>query len=925
MTLVTAVLPLAAPTAPRPAPGVPAERRALVSELVDRAGHPGTRSLLVGEPGIGRTTLLDHVVGEARAHGVTVLYARGETGPARPFSGLLDLLGGITTADLDALPPVQRAAVDVALARRAPDPTLPPTALAAGVTALLARGPVCLAVDDWPLLDPETTELLRHVLQRPGRGWQGPSLLATQRLTAVLSGSRDTIDHDLFLPEDVLPVPSLTVGSLDALVTARTGACRSTAALRELHRLTGGNPLWSTELSHPQLGRPDLEAEELGVPGSVAAMLAVRVRALTPGARHALAVVTALGTATTATVLAVGPDLRTGLAEATDAGVLRCTGRGWEPTHPLLGAAVLESLGAPGRRELHARVALVATSAAERAHHRDLATPPGPAEDVAAAFDAASAGSRACGATDAARDQAQRALGRTRPGSADWLRRTVALAETALATGDLDPVVGPLLALCRTPLPIAVLDRALPVLADALVLRSGPGAAATVVADLAGTLPATPVTEALLDAHRAEDPARPAADRRARAERAVAVLTASGEAPATVHRALGTIVRLGLDRGEGLSRELLDRMTALEATCPPAGVLDGSQVLLATSAVSVDDVATARVQLEQLLARTRAAGETVLADFAAAHLVTVLLLAGDAERAADLLAGLAQRPPWEEVLPPALVRAHGLLALATGDPDALGCPDGSGWTVPALTGMAAARAGDWVAALPLLEQARARAEAAGVRDPGRRLWLDVELGQTLCALGRTAEARETADRLDQVASRGDRPLVRGQERRLRGLVAAAEGDLVDAERLLGESVDVLAGSGFPAEHGRSLLELGRLLRRRRARARARAALEQALETAVRAGDVPLRRRAEQELSTSTRSTGARELTATEQRIADAVAAGASNREIAAAQFISVRTVESHLASVYRKLGVRGRTRLTRLLDHGDAQRVPLPR
>ena len=52
-----------------------------------------------------------------------------------------------------------------------------------------------------------------------------------------------------------------------------------------------------------------------------------------------------------------------------------------------------------------------------------------------------------------------------------------------------------------------------------------------------------------------------------------------------------------------------------------------------------------------------------------------------------------------------------------------------------------------------------------------------------------------------------------------------------------------------------------------------------------------------------------ELTAVEQRVADLVAAGQTNREVAAALFISVRTVESHLGRIYRKLGVRSRTEL----------------
>jgi hypothetical protein len=40
-----------------------------------------------------------------------------------------------------------------------------------------------------------------------------------------------------------------------------------------------------------------------------------------------------------------------------------------------------------------------------------------------------------------------------------------------------------------------------------------------------------------------------------------------------------------------------------------------------------------------------------------------------------------------------------------------------------------------------------------------------------------------------------------------------------------------------------------------------------------------------------------------------IAGGATNREAAAALFVSVRTVETHVASIYRKLGVRTRAEL----------------
>ena len=64
-----------------------------------------------------------------------------------------------------------------------------------------------------------------------------------------------------------------------------------------------------------------------------------------------------------------------------------------------------------------------------------------------------------------------------------------------------------------------------------------------------------------------------------------------------------------------------------------------------------------------------------------------------------------------------------------------------------------------------------------------------------------------------------------------------------------------------------------------------------------------------------------ELTATERRVASLIAAGATNRDAAAELFVSVRTVETHVASIYRKLGVRNRAELARKLSAPQAGRL----
>ncbi|MBS2539577.1 hypothetical protein KGQ20_43235 [Catenulispora sp. NF23] len=114
---------------------------------------------------------------------------------------------------------------------------------------------------------------------------------------------------------------------------------------------------------------------------------------------------------------------------------------------------------------------------------------------------------------------------------------------------------------------------------------------------------------------------------------------------------------------------------------------------------------------------------------------------------------------------------------------------------------------------------------------------------------------------------------------------------------------------MPIERGRSLLALGQVQRRRKAKPEARQALQDALDCFTEHGHRPYAQLAEAELDRGRRAGAGSLLTASEQRVADLVADGFTNREVAARLSMSVRTVESHVGSVFRKLGVRSRTEL----------------
>jgi DNA-binding CsgD family transcriptional regulator len=148
--------------------------------------------------------------------------------------------------------------------------------------------------------------------------------------------------------------------------------------------------------------------------------------------------------------------------------------------------------------------------------------------------------------------------------------------------------------------------------------------------------------------------------------------------------------------------------------------------------------------------------------------------------------------------------------------------------------------------------------------------------------------------------------------------------------LLRESVALLDGTPFRLDHARSLVELGSTLRRANQRSDARAPLVAGLRLAYQCGAQRLTRRAQRELQAAggrrprLSTTGRDALTASELRVVELAASGATNTEIAQELFVSLKTVETHLSRSYLKLGLAGsgsRARLVRVLDETPATAV----
>jgi DNA-binding CsgD family transcriptional regulator len=185
----------------------------------------------------------------------------------------------------------------------------------------------------------------------------------------------------------------------------------------------------------------------------------------------------------------------------------------------------------------------------------------------------------------------------------------------------------------------------------------------------------------------------------------------------------------------------------------------------------------------------------------------------------------------------------------------------------------------------------------------------------LLRLGRWQEAGELADaELADVRVFGA-PRALGIALRTAGLARGGKEGLA----LLRESVAVLDGSPALLERARSLVEFGAALRRSGERTTARDLLSRALELAARCDARPLADRAHDELkATGARPrrpwrTGLDALTPSELRVARLAAEGRSNRDIACELYVTLKAVEGHLARVYAKLGIEGRSQLPRAL------------
>jgi DNA-binding CsgD family transcriptional regulator len=882
----------------------------------------GSALVFVGDAGVGKTTLWQEAVATARSRGLGVVVTRAAaTESLLSFAGLADLVAGIGDAELAALPAPQRAAFEQVLLRRpgAGSVELLAVSLAtAGVfRAVAARKPLLIGIDDLQWLDAATASVLSFALRRLAEGPIG--VVASQRLGEAVTA----LDLErTFAGLRRIVVGPLVVEEIAQVVGMRLGQRVPPATARAFHAASSGNPYFAVELADAVGADGALTAEGgLVAPRGLRELLARRLDGLSAQGRRAVVAVAAAGRAARDVVAAVSAS---GVEEALAADVVRVVEGRLLPRHPLLASIAYEDAGAAERVAVHAMLAEVAAED-ERPLHLALATE-APNGDVAARLEAAATAAAARGAAHDAGVLAAHAA-RLTPDEAQALRleRGLRACDLFEASGDLERsrsaarallairLSNPDRAKVLVRLAVASPERleAVRMLREALDLAGDDETAAAVHLHLAGALGI------------AEGFAVWAGHCRAAAE-----LAERGD-PTVLAMALASAAASEFWLGRGIDHELMARAIALEDSLerelPP---YSSPRISLAQQLLWTDEFADARPLLERQHRRALERGAEAERAAILFHLVELECRAGSLDHA-DRYAGELRRLHWELDLQQLGVAryAQALGAAVRGDVEQArtvareGIEDSeaygdelfriqNSWVL----GLAELAAGDPAAAHQVLAPLPDALDRLGLVETALApaLALDAE---ALALLGRAREADALATRLDQRGRALGRTAARAAAARCRMLAAAARGDF---EAALGHGLRALAAHedvDEPFERARTRLLLGTVRRRAGQKRLARETLAEARRAFEALGARGWAEQAGAEIRRiGGRAAASEGLSEMERRVARLAAEGRTNREIAAAAVISVKTVEANLTKAYRKLGVRSRTELARLFE-----------
>jgi ATP/maltotriose-dependent transcriptional regulator MalT len=893
------------------------------------AAREGTSSALLirGEPGVGKSALLRYA--QDHATGMTTVVARGmESESELPFAGLADLVRPLSHA-LAGIPPLQAAVLAGAVALGPPvegDRFAVCAATLSMLAAAAESSPLLVIVDDIQWLDTGSAEAVLFAARRIRA--EGVVLLF-----AIREGEPTALD--------LSDLPLLTLIGLDEedsihLLADQTTVPVAPRVAAAIHAATRGNPLALMEIPTLLTKAQRIGIEPLPDPLPSGPRLehafVRRAAALPVQTQRALLVAAASESTDIGPVrqaieqLDIAPQA---LDAAENAGLVSLDGADVRFRHPLIRSAIYQSATAVNRREAHRALAraLEAEPDADRRTWHLAAAAEEPDESVASDLEQTAIRSMARSGYAASGRAFDRAA-RLTPDPGDRARRLLAAANAFYLAGRHDEALHRLdeaTACVPNPRGRSEIQHLRAVIE--MWGRSPMVAHELLMAEAERALPDDPEVAAGLLAE-ASAPCFMAGDLRkamSTAKRAYALAQqASSETPLLVCVILAAAMVVS---GESVAaQQLLDESLA-RFTTSGYGAAGFMQFLL-FSLLPAERYDEARQLVVAAVAGARAVGAVGLLPYALAVQSEVEFRTGNwsaAYATASESMRLANETGQGNASSYSLVCLARIEAAQGRDADCFAHVRSA--MVIARTHGAESIFSYAESALGLLELGRGRPEQAithleevarlikthGVGDPNLVQW-QPDLIESLVRLGRTTEALRALDVLETQAVHTERIWAQSAAARCRGYLA----DGASFESHFSRALALHQLKVAPFEIARTQLCFGEALRRYRRRVEARHHLHEALHAFERLGADPWANRARAELAaTGERSRKrdvavSRQLTPQELQIALVVAGGSTNREAAAQLFLSPKTVEAHLSSLYAKLGVRSRSELARV-------------
>jgi DNA-binding CsgD family transcriptional regulator len=914
---------------------------------VSRTHGPGIL-MFEGEAGIGKTSLWLGGLRRARELGFRVLFCRpSPTEAPLAFSALGDVLGELTEEFLRQLPPPQRNALEISLLLREAEGVVPDQrAVSLAALNLLRTAseetPLLIAIDDVQWLDASSARVLAFVFRRIEH--DRCRVLLVRRIE---DGAATELPLDLdFAPRfletlERCTIGPLSLGAIQSLIRGRLSARLPRQTLVSICEASGGNPFYALELARAQIEGGTLEpGEPLQVPASLGALVHSRLSALPDSTRKVLLISATLANPT---VAVLGRSDANSLKEAVAAGIVEIGNGQVRFTNPLRASIVYAEASTEERRAAHARAAGLTKSREERARHLALANTE-PDEEVARELELAAEAAAARAAPDAAAELSELAAKLTpRENHNSLTRRQLATAQHLLATGEAER--------SRILLEALITDLGpCPERADALILLS------EIIVDL---------DEAVLLCRQAVEEA---AGDDARVARASILLSAASgrenrnreqlEAAriALEHaercgdkrlliEALQGVANAGVLLGDPIDEPAMRRALELEREIGGLPGRRSPRLWKGMQLLWMDEIEAARPILQKETERALVEGQLTEWLNLVPMLINLELRAGNwelAERMAEEAlpeardVGISYVAQNLEVILLVIHSLRGETAAREGLMNAVEEATRSAHIQAAFTSlvylaMFETAKGDagavwrWISVIAAYREppAGSGGEKGVARSPNQpRFILDRVLAvEALIALGDSEQANRYYKDLAQIAEHTRQPLALATAARSRALIEASRGNFDAAVEAFEEALATHAGSENPFELARTELLYGTTLRRTKRRGEAREMITRALERfeTLGAAQWAVNARAELERTGTVRRAKGDDLTPTERRVAELVATGQSNKDVAAALFMSVRTVEANLSKIYRKFGIESRAELASRLRAGEVE------